>query len=640
MAAGEAQSQTSTWQVSTGDWSVASNWNGGEPTSGTIAFIENGGTVSVTQPGATCADLDAGSNSTVYMTGGGLSSGNLENLNYEGIAAFIQSGGTNNVGGNLFAGNYNLSGNGLLSTSGWEYIGFGTGTFTQTGGTNDAESILSLGTEPGSSGTYNLMGGLLTSVFEYLGQSGTGTITQSGGTHMITGTTGYGLSLGANGTYNMDGGLFVLPGVIGSATFNFNGGTLEANIGFSTSTPMTLGTSGGGATFDTAGFAVTLSGSLSGPGSLTKLDSGTLTLAATNTYSGNTLISGGTLLLGSGLALQDSTLDTSGSGTLRFGSLTAATFGGLTGPGPLTLGNTASAAVALSVGNNNANTTYSGALQGAGSLIKIGGGVLALTGSNAYSGSTTVTGGTLQIGNGGSGEFLASPSVSNSGVLAFDHADALTYGGAISGSGAVVKTGSGTLALTGSNTYSGPTTISRGKLAVDGWLTNSAVAVNGGTLGGTGSLTSVTVYSGGNLAPGDPQGVLHLSGTLNLASGAAMDYDLDGLATDNEVLMPSGQLILSDQQFSDFDFTVQTGFGRGTYTLIDAELISGSLGPITSGTVDGYPATLAVQGNGGNQDLVLSVTPEPSSATLLGAGVLGLIGWAWRLRLTRSQRRR
>ena len=41
---------------------------------------------------------------------------------------------------------------------------------------------------------------------------------------------------------------------------------------------MTLGTSGGGATFDTAGYAVTLSGSLSGPGSLTKVDSGTLIL--------------------------------------------------------------------------------------------------------------------------------------------------------------------------------------------------------------------------------------------------------------------------------------------------------------------------------------------------------------------------
>ena len=81
------------------------------------------------------------------------------------------------------------------------------------------------------------------------------------------------------------------------AAFNFSGGTLQASSGFSTALPMTLGTSGGGATFDTAGFAVTLSGALSGPGSLTKVDSGTLTLAATNTYAGSTAVNAGILSL-------------------------------------------------------------------------------------------------------------------------------------------------------------------------------------------------------------------------------------------------------------------------------------------------------------------------------------------------------
>jgi len=118
---------------------------------------------------------------------------------------------------------------------------------------------------------------------------------------------------------------------------------------------------------------------------------------------------------------------------------------------------------------------------------------------------------------------------------------------------------------------------------------------------------------------------------LNLASGAAMDYDLDGISTDNEVLMPSGQLILSEQQFSNFDFTAQAGFGEGTYMLIDAGSISGSLGNDLSGTVNGLPATLAVQGN----DLVLNVVPEPSTLALLGAGILGLLGYG-RLRLTRE----
>ena len=156
--------------------------------------------------------------------------------------------------------------------------------------------------------------------------------------------------------------------------------------------------------------------------------------------------------------------------------------------------------------------------------------------------------------------------------------------------------------LAGSNSYTGPTTISQGKLTVDGWLTNSAVTVNGGTLGGTGHLGSVTVNAGGTLAPGDPQGVLHLSGNLVLASGAFMDYDLDGVSTDDDLSMPSGTLTFSGQGFSNFDFTPLAGFGPGSYTLVTAESIAG-LGSNTSGTVDGLPATLAVQGSGNNKDL-------------------------------------
>ena len=81
------------------------------------------------------------------------------------------------------------------------------------------------------------------------------------------------------------------------------------------------------------------------------INQGLLDLAGANTYTGNTLISGGTLLLGSGLALQNSTLDTSGSGALSFGGLTSATFAGLINGGNIALSNTGNEGVTLSVGS-------------------------------------------------------------------------------------------------------------------------------------------------------------------------------------------------------------------------------------------------------------------------------------------------
>ena len=133
----------------------------------------------------------------------------------------------------------------------------------------------------------------------------------------------------------------------------------------------------GGAIIDTQGYTVTINSPLtagSGNGGLTKAGSGTLDLATANTFTGATTVGAGTLVLGNSLALEDSTLDTSGGGTVNFGSFTAVTLGGLQGPNGLSLSNSAGTALALSVGNNGQNTTFAGSLSGSGALTKIGSG--------------------------------------------------------------------------------------------------------------------------------------------------------------------------------------------------------------------------------------------------------------------------
>ena len=100
--------------------------------------------------------------------------------------------------------------------------------------------------------------------------------------------------------------------------------------------------------------------------------------------------------------------DATNSGTfqnlagVQFGpSVTAATFGSLAGTGNFALVNTNAtpAAVALTAGSNNASTTYSGIISGTGSLTKTGTGALVLSSTDTYSGATTITAGTLQVGN-------------------------------------------------------------------------------------------------------------------------------------------------------------------------------------------------------------------------------------------------
>jgi autotransporter-associated beta strand protein len=262
-----------------------------------------------------------------------------------------------------------------------------------------------------------------------------------------------------------------------------------------------------------------------------------------------------------------------------------------------------------------------------------------LVDNTTVTGRMQLNGGSLGLAtyslNVGSMSGSAPINLSNQTLTAGSDGTNSTYAGILSGGGSLTKTGSGVLDLAGSNTYSGRTTVIQGTLTVDGWLTNSAVTVQGGgSLSGTGSLTSVVVNAGGHLAPGDAlPGTLTLTGSLGLLSGSYCDFELGSDAAYDKIAMPGQLLTLNLQQFSDFDFTPAAGFGPGNYTLIDAGSVSGSLGSIRSGTIDGLPATLSIDPV--QHDLVLSVTPEPSTLALLAASAIGLLGYGCRRRATR-----
>ena len=192
-----------------------------------------------------------------------------------------------------------------------------------------------------------------------------------------------------------------------------------------------------GSTF--GGKALWLDGVLSGTGNLTLQQSGLNTgytydgsyvnvTNAANSYSGTISIvpmtsgNGSFLFIGNATALSNATLNLTGNNsggssgggvnnyvnTLQFSTITSATIGGLSGSGSFDLSNTSSNTLALTVGNS-ANTTYSGIMRGAGSLTKMGSGTLTLTGTNSYTGATTVSNGTLAVYN----TTLASGAVTN-----------------------------------------------------------------------------------------------------------------------------------------------------------------------------------------------------------------------------------
>lgn len=202
----------------------------------------------------------------------------------------------------------------------------------------------------------------------------------------------------------------------------------------------------------------TLAGALLGGGALSKSGTGTWVLNGTNAYGGGTTISAGVLQVGA----------SGGSGSL--------------GTGPV-IDNAALDFVRTGTLN------IPGAISGSGSVGQDGTGTVVLLNDNSYIGGTTISSGTLQLGNGGgSGSLFANGPIVNNGLLIFNTSGSFTYqaAGLISGSGNVIFRGGGTIKAIGNNSYTGWTFIDTGttffcREGQDGFLV-SPVVTNSGTL--------------------------------------------------------------------------------------------------------------------------------------------------------------
>src|SRR2546423_1421360 len=186
-------------------------------------------------------------------------------------------------------------------------------------------------------------------------------------------------------------------------------------------------------------------------------------------------------------------------GQLPFGDPDPTTAAGwtLSGANSLTLSTSgAPPTVTVNALGTGKVATISAAVAGTQGLTKAGAGTLVLTGANSYSGGTTVSAGTLQIGTGGTAGTLGSGAIVDNGTVNINHSDAVTISDNISGSGAFGKQGAGVLTLSGTNTYGGVTNVDGGLINFSAAASYSGLAANsisvnaaGAVQNGAGSVT-------------------------------------------------------------------------------------------------------------------------------------------------------
>ena len=444
-------------------------------TAGTLALSASGNIASsqgVVANGT--LDISATSGTTITsLSGSGLvqlGSQTLTIANAGGTFSGFIEGTAGSSAGVIIAGGTQI----LSGTSSY------TGTTTISGGTLSLTALNALATSPildnatlDISSATSILGNQVTVNIASL--SGAGAVTLGGQTLVLTAAAGtFSCAISGSGGVTISGGTETLTGantytgttaIASRSTLALSGngsltasaiadsGTLDVSAASGGVTVASLSGGGsvalGGNSITPANASGDFGGIISGTGSL-EVIGGTQTLSGANTYTGGTSIgSGGTLQLGDGGAGGSVIGDVFDGGMLAF--------------------------------NYSGSTTFSGTITGPGSINQLGG-TTVLTAAESYSGGTTITAGVLQIGNGGTTGSI-SGNVADNGTLAFDHSDAVTFGGTISGTGGVSQVGTGTLVLAALNSYTGTTNVASGSVlqigAAGSIASSSHVVANG-----------------------------------------------------------------------------------------------------------------------------------------------------------------
>ncbi|MHA3774911.1 beta strand repeat-containing protein [Verrucomicrobiota bacterium sgz303538] len=283
---------------------------------------------------------------------------------------------------------------------------------------------------------------------------------------------------------------------------------MPANVTFNNSTTYTI-----------------TGGAIAGSGALVKNGTGTVIVANDNTYSGGTTINAGTIQLGDGV---------NAIGSLGTGAVTN------------------NAALVANFGASNASITSD--IAGSGTLTQVGDGTVSLTGANSYTGLTTISAGTLQVGNGGTTGSLGNGAVVNNSTLSFNRSNNVTATNAISGTGGLTKSGAGTLTLGSANTYTGLTTITGGAILVTagsgvlGDTTAGTVVTSGGALQLQGGITvageELTLTGEGTNATSSPGALRNISGNNEWTGPISIEPTSSGVSI-HRIVSDAGNLKIS-----------------------------------------------------------------------------------------------